>query len=400
MTRGRFEYLWELYKSGNLEQEHWEELREALRQGNHDAWLEGDLRRHLEEGGRHPTWSPVLEDSVWRKIQEGRGQHERRSGLLRLGLFRRPLVRAVAVAASLLVCVWMAWIFRSHPTDKKPGEVIAVNDIKPGANKAILTLANGRQIILDSSQDGSIARQGAITVLKFNGVISYSQAGGQGSGEGHQGPVLYNTITTPKGGQYELVLADGSRVWLNSASSLRFPTAFMGAGREVELKGEGYFEIEKDKSRPFTVTVNDMKVQVLGTRFNTMAYPDEKTINTTLLDGSVVVTEGKLEKKLEPGQQAAFDSAGGRLSVRKADVQQVIAWKTGLFEFDNTDLAAVMRQLARWYDIEVVYKVAPDKTPLGGSISRRLDLKEVLALLEANGINHFKIEGRKVFVLP
>jgi len=389
MTRERFEYLWELYKSGNLEQDHWEELREALRRGIHDAWLEGDLRRMLEDGGQHPTWSPVLEDSVWQKIQEGRGQQR-----------KGRLVRAVALAASLLACVWMAWIFKAHPTAKKQVEVIAANDIRPGANKAILTLANGRQIILDSSQDGSIARQGATTVLKFNGVISYSQAGGQGSGEGHQGPVLYNTITTPKGGQYELILSDGSRVWLNSASSLRFPTAFSGTGREVELKGEGYFEIEKDKSRPFTVAVNDMKVQVLGTRFNTMAYPDEKTINTTLLDGSVVVTEGRLEKKLEPGQQAAFDSAGRRLSVRKADVQQVMAWKTGLFEFDNTDLAAVMRQLARWYDIEVVYKVAPDKTPLGGSISRRLDLKEVLALLEANGINHFKIEGRKVFVLP
>ncbi|HEY8971728.1 MAG TPA: FecR family protein, partial [Puia sp.] len=295
MTRGRFEYLWELYKSGNLEQEHWEELREALRQGNHDVWLEADLRRHLEEGGRHPTWSPVLEDSVWRKIQEGRGQHKGRSGLLRLDLFRRPLVRAVAVAASLLVCVWMAWIFRSHPSGKKPADVIALNDIKLGTHKAILTLANGMQIILDSSQDGSIARQGGITVLKFNGVISYSQSGGQGSDEGRQGPVLYNTITTPKGGQYELVLADGSRVWLNSASSLRFPTTFIGARREVELKGEGYFEIEKDRNKPFTVAVNDMKVQVLGTRFNTMAYPDEKTINTTLLDGSVVVSEGKLE---------------------------------------------------------------------------------------------------------
>ncbi|MBN8851214.1 MAG: hypothetical protein BGO55_10075 [Sphingobacteriales bacterium 50-39] len=392
MTRQRFEYLWELYKSGSLEQEDWEELREALRQGIHDAWLEGDLRRHLEEGGQHATWSPALEDNVWQKIQQGRGQHKERSGWL-----HRPLVRVAALAASLLVCVCMIWLFRSHPAGKKTGEMVAVNDIKPGADKAILTLANGEQIILDSSQDGSIARQGATTVLKFNGVISYSQHAGPD--KGGQGPVLYNTITTPRGGQYELVLPDGSRVWLNSASSLRFPTAFTGTKREVELKGEGYFEIEKDRDRPFAVAVNDMKVQVLGTRFNTMAYPDEKTINTTLLDGSVVVTEGKLEKKLEPGQQAAFDSAGGRLSVSKADVQQVIAWKTGLFEFSNTDLAAIMRQLARWYDIEVVYKVAPNKIPLGGSISRKLNLKEVLDLLEANGINHFKIEGRKVFVL-
>lgn len=396
MSRERFEYLLGLYKSGGLTQAEWDELRDAIRQGEHEPLLEKDFRALLEEGGRHESWTSEAEAIVWRGIQQGR-----QSGKSAASGVRRLLVRWSAVAASIIVCIALIWWFRL-PTRSNAKAVAAVTggDVAPGGNKAILTLANGTQIILDSRQDGRIARQGSTTVLKFNGVISYSREAGRTSAEGDANTLLYNTITTPRGGQYELVLPDGSRVWLNSASSLRFPTVFKGARREVELKGEGYFEIEKDAGRPFAVSVNKMKVQVLGTSFNTMAYSDEQTINTTLLDGAVIVTQGDMQKKLEPGQQAALDSAGHRLSVRKVDMRQVIAWKTGLFEFDNTDLATVMRQVARWYDIEVVYRVSPDKTLLGGSISRNLNLKEVLGLLEANGINHFKLEGKKVFVLP
>ncbi|MBN9380658.1 MAG: FecR domain-containing protein [Chitinophagaceae bacterium] len=396
MSRERFEYLLGLYKSGGLTQAEWDELREAIRQGVYDPLLEKDFRALLEEGGRHESWTTEAENAVWRGIQQGR-----RSGKSKVSNMRRLLVRGSAVAASIIVCFALTWRFLSHihPNAKKV-TAVANNDVAPGGNKAILTLGNGTQIILDGRQDGRIARQGSTSVLKFNGVISYSRDAGRMPAEGDAGTSLYNTITTPRGGQYELVLPDGSRVWLNSASSLRFPTAFKGTRREVELKGEGYFEIEKDAERPFAVSVNNMKVQVLGTSFNTMAYPDERTINTTLLDGAVIVAQGDMQKKLEPGQQAALDSIGHRLSVRRVDIRQAIAWKTGLFEFDNTDLATVMRQVARWYDIEVIYQANPDKTLLGGSISRSLNLKEVLSLLETNGINHFKIEGKKVFVLP
>jgi ferric-dicitrate binding protein FerR (iron transport regulator) len=380
MTQERFEYLFGLYKAGNLAKKEWDELREAIRRGEHDAWLQKDFGDLLRQEGKHETWTHQLEADMWQKIRQGRDRYW----------------RPYAAAAGLLACIVMAWLLRSGPTHHSP-RIVAFSDIRPGTNKAILTLANGRQILLDSSQNGSIARQGATTVIKLNGIISYSRDGRQGAND--EAP-LYNTITTPRGGQYELVLPDGSRVWLNSASSLRFPTAFRGTRREVELTGEGYFEIEKDGARPFTVRVDHMKVQVLGTSFNTMAYADESTINTTLVDGAVIVAGGGLQKKLQPGEQAVFDSAGRQLSVRKTDIRQAIAWKTGLFEFDNTDLATILRQLARWYDIEIVYRVRPEKTPLGGNISRNLHLKEVLDLLEANGINHFKIEGKKVFVLP
>jgi ferric-dicitrate binding protein FerR (iron transport regulator) len=210
----------------------------------------------------------------------------------------------------------------------------------------------------------------------------------------------YNIISTPRGGQYQLILPDGSKVWLNSASSLKFPTAFYGKERQVELTGEGYFEVAKNANTPFSVTVNQMKIDVLGTHFNIMAYNDEKTMNTTLLEGAVTVSDGEMEKKLIPGQQAIVNEATRQMSVGQADILKAIAWKNGLFEFDNTDLSTIMRQLARWYDIEIVYEVTPEKTALGGSISRNLSLKEVLNMLEANGINHFNIEGKKIFVLP
>jgi ferric-dicitrate binding protein FerR (iron transport regulator) len=380
MTQERFEYLFGLYKTGSLPKEEWDELREAIRRGQHDAWLQKDFENLLQQEGIHETWTPQLEAAMWQQIRRGRSRHW----------------LPYAAAAGLLACIVMAWLFKSGPAHHSP-QIAATGDIRPGTNKAILTLANGTQIFLDSLQNGRIARQGATTVIKLNGIISYSGDPRQGANE--EAP-LYNTITTPRGGQYELVLPDGSRVWLNSASSLRFPTAFRTMQREVELTGEGYFEIEKDAGRPFTVWVDHMKVQVLGTSFNTMAYPDESTINTTLVDGAVVISGVGLQKKLQPGQQAVFDSASRQLSVRKTDVRLAIAWKTGLFEFDNTDLETILRQLARWYDIEIVYRVRPEKTPLGGNISRNLQLKEVLDLLEANGINHFKIEGKKVFVLP
>lgn len=215
----------------------------------------------------------------------------------------------------------------------------------------------------------------------------------------------YHTILTPRGGQYEIELPDGSKVWLNSASSLRFPSSFTGTQRNVELTGEGYFEIAGNPRMPFivnvkTLTGEEQTVRVLGTQFNIMAYPEEQRIRTTLLQGGVQISRKEMTATLTPGKQAVFDSAHLHFKLTQVDTRQVVAWKNGLFEFDHTDLTTIMRQLARWYDIEVIYRTSPDKTPLGGSISRNLQLPEVLALLEAQGINHFKIEGRKVLVLP
>jgi ferric-dicitrate binding protein FerR (iron transport regulator) len=284
----------------------------------------------------------------------------------------------------------------------------ATDRILPGStNKAVLILADGSRIALDSVHNGQIAQQGITRVIKGNGTVSLV-SNSTLSGEANAGsntPVAYNTIMTPRGGQYQLVLPDGSRVWLNSASSLRFPVAFNGRERIVELTGEGYFEITHNPHMPFAVNIRTPsgdggKVNVLGTHFNIMAYPEEQSIKTTLLEGAVAVSQSEVSTRLIPGQQAAFDNMRHQFRVRPVDTLQAIAWKNGLFEFDNTDLATIMRQLARWYDIEIVYRAPLDKTPLGGNISKNMDLADALALLEANGTNHFKIEGKKVFVLP
>jgi ferric-dicitrate binding protein FerR (iron transport regulator) len=438
MNRERFEYLFQQYKTDRLSREEWEVLRQAIQEGSCDDWLEADLRKQLLSGDIHETWNPELASAMWQEIlladaqqapvvspQPGRSRSQGQPEHSRSPRPRsiRPFIRYTAIAASILAVIVLGWFFPIH-TGHGHADIAAArpvgNTIHPGEDKAMLILADGTRIALDSTQNGQIASLGSTRILKLNGTLSLSPAGGFSS---PSPSTSYNTITTPRGGQFQIVLPDGSKVWLNSASSLQFPAVFKGGERRVIMTGEAYFEIARNKDMPFTVSIaspinpastgpgaphgsapapgGDLgQVRVLGTNFNVMAYPEEQTVNTTLLQGAVEVSGAQYTRRLAPGQQAALDNAHHKLSVGQVDVDQSIAWKNGLFEFDHTDLATIMRQLARWYDIEVVYRVPPDKTPLGGSISRNLNLKEVLSLLEANGINHFKIDNKKVFVLP
>ncbi|QHS60470.1 FecR family protein [Chitinophaga agri] len=262
-------------------------------------------------------------------------------------------------------------------------------DIAPGTNKAILTLANGDVVTLDSAGN-QVINQGQTLVRQQNGQLQYAV-------QGNSDAVVYNTLSVPRGGQFNIILPDGSHVWLNAASSMRYPTAFNGSRREVEIQGQGYFEITPNARQPFFVKVNDMEVQVLGTRFDVMAYADEKSINTTLIEGLVNVKHGSHEERLRPGQQAIVDPATGNMVVRPADVDQVIAWKTGFFEFDNASLADILRQLSRWYDIDISYNQAGNEGRFGGRISRSLPLSDILHMLEANGPT-FSLSGRKLTV--
>jgi len=264
--------------------------------------------------------------------------------------------------------------------------------------------------------------------LSYQGGVTAPQGDTPGA-QTAAAPAIYNTISTPRGGQYQLVLPDGTRVWLNAASSLRFPTAFTGSDRTVSMTGEVYFEVAPDKVRPFHVQVNDMTVDVLGTHFNVMAYGDEAAVKTTLLEGSVKVKAGDQERLLIPGQQASLGNraapgapqAGGaqsdavqrastgnpgaprpaaeKLSVQTADVQQAIAWKNGFFEFENMDLGTIMRQISRWYDVDISYETQDTAARFGGGISRKLDLPDVLRLLEVNGV-HFRLDKRTLTVIP
>jgi len=267
------------------------------------------------------------------------------------------------------------------------------NDVRPGSNKATLTLSDGSTIVLDDSKNGVLASQGNTKIIKLNNKVSYNTA------KGDPNQPVYNTITTPRGGQYEIELPDGSHVWLNASSSLKFPASFAAAVRSVSVTGEAYFEVKHDASRPFVVFVNNSEIKVLGTHFNVMAYEEEKTVNTTLLQGKVVFKNGGDSSLLKPGQQSKL--AGGRLSVlNNVDTENVMAWKNGFMHFQNADLQSVMRQLSRWYDVDVEYRNNNFKHEFVGDLPRSLTLSNVLKALEVTGNIKFGIEGRKIIVLP
>jgi transmembrane sensor len=267
------------------------------------------------------------------------------------------------------------------------------NNVAPGQNKAILTLANGTSIILDSAANGTLTTQGNSKILKLNGMLSYNTLKNKSS------EVFYNTISTPRGGQYQLMLSDGSKVWLNAASSLRFPASFVGKERKVELLGEAYFEVAKNAAMPFKVKVNGMEVEVLGTHFNINSYDNESTIRTTLLEGSVKINKNNSSSFLKPGQQAQMNKAGEIKIINNVDVEEAIAWKEGKFQFDRADIHDIMRQLARWYDVDVEYK-GNVSSHFGGTISRDVNLSQVLNMLHLTGEVKFQIEDKKVFVMP
>ncbi len=279
----------------------------------------------------------------------------------------------------------------------KPEQIARVDikktSIAPGGNKAVLTLQDGSTIVLNDAENGTLARQGNTSVVKLsNGQIVYNEASGPAD------KVLYNTMTTPRGGQYKLTLPDGTNVWLNSASSINYPTAFVGKERKVSITGEAYFEVAKDKSKPFYVTAGNQSVEVLGTHFNVMAYADEENIKTTLLEGSVKISEHTNISILKPGYQAVVANKGG-ITVKPANIDEAMAWKNGYFKFSRVDIKHIMRQISRWYDVEVIYKGDMPHDEFVGKIGRGENISQILHLLELEHV-HFKIEGKRIIVLP
>ncbi|HQS51713.1 MAG: hypothetical protein B7X86_10310 [Sphingobacteriales bacterium 17-39-43] len=280
--------------------------------------------------------------------------------------------------------------------------VVVVNDIEAGENKAILTLGDGSKIILDDAKNGILANQGGNSVLKAaEGEVIYSFLSEikDPLAEDENAPVIYNTIETPKGGKFQIKLPDGSKVWLNAASSLRFPTVFNGSKRQVELIGEAYFEVSPDKSKIFEVNTRNQVVQVLGTHFNINAYLDEPTVNTTLLEGSVRVSDLRtnISQLLKPGEQSQLSEQMEVINLKNTN--EAVAWKEGYFQFDEADIKTVMRQIERWYDVSVVYEGDLPNYRFGGEIERNLSLLQVLKVLEKTKV-HFRLEGREVIVMP
>ena len=308
--------------------------------------------------------------------------------------------KSLVAAAVLLVFSVGVYLWTGLPGNRKlartkgPATPSLQNDITPGGNKALLTLSNGTVIVLDTVGTGVVSRQGGVKAVKLDeGHLAYNMD------NAGIDAITYNTLSTPRGGQYKVTLADGSNVWLNAASSLRYPTGFRGGERIVEITGEAYFEVAKNPSMPFVVKVNGAEVRVLGTAFNVMAYDDEAEVKTTLLQGSVVVSKGAVSRMLKPGQQARL-GAGGTISLDEdPDTDEVLAWKNNLFAFNDADIESLMRQIGRWYDVDVQFEGKISKH-FNGNISRAVNVSKVFKMLELTGSVHFRIEDKKIVVSP
>jgi transmembrane sensor len=313
--------------------------------------------------------------------------------------FHIPLILKIAVISVLTV--GMATLFINLIYFKKGGTVIpdspvASHSIKAGGPHALLILSNGREVLIDSVDDGQIASEGQSDITKKDsGELVYSDNNSITTGS----EAALNTLRTPRGGQFSLRLPDGTRVWLNAASSLTYPSYFTGSERKVTLEGEAYFEVAKNPAAPFKVITQKMQVRVLGTHFNVMAYPDEPVQTATLLEGSVQVKQNNAEVILQPGQQAEVSGPGNMKLIRDADVYAATAWKNGTTSFKDASIQTIMRSISRWYDVDIIYQgQIPDKKFKGG-LPRNTDLSELLTVLEQNGI-HFTVQGKVITVIP
>jgi len=313
----------------------------------------------------------------------------------------RPIRRLLPyVAAALVVlCVSIVTLLYIKNESTQPMPFAQMYDIVPGGNVATLTLSNGKKIVLDDTAQIELANQSGVRIVQSNnGQLIYSITDEQ---EAYPNPIGFNIAETPKGGQYQVRLADGTRVWLNASSSLKFPVKFVGNQRVVELEGEAYFDVAPQAAKPFIVQTAHEQVHVLGTQFNIYAYPDEAAVITTLVTGSIQVQASRSEAValLQPGEQSQLSN--GQFSIKEANIEQAMAWKNGYFRFHDEQIESIMRKLTRWYNIEEVsYVGKPSDELFNGKISRFKSISQVLHMLEKTRGVHFKVEGRRVTVMP
>ncbi|SEN92793.1 protein of unknown function [Mucilaginibacter gossypiicola] len=364
-----------------------------------DQWLLADARNqelfkkltdeHLLNNELE-TFSANDKANAWHNITKSTGFKRKTNKL-----------RWVGYAAAVLLLAALTITLNKHRTIDQPQTLANQHkDIPPGTNKAVLTLADGSTIVLDSAKHGQIAsQQHAVIKEDENGKVVYEAT------DNAQSPtapapaeaIAMNMLATPRGGQYQVVLPDGTRVWLNAASSIKYPTAFTGNERRVELTGEAYFEVSKDPSKPFNVKTANQTVTVLGTHFNINSYTDEGVTKTTLLEGSVRVTGNTGQSvKIKPGEQAVNSLSYISINAN-ANIDEAVAWKNGKFVFSNTDLQTIMRQLSRWYDVDVEYQGKTAQKHYMGRISRNVPVSKIFEILKTSGLN-FTINGRKIIV--
>ncbi|WGQ08879.1 FecR family protein [Pedobacter gandavensis] len=325
---------------------------------------------------------------IWDKIDSRIHRDQRK-------VVSKKLRSRVAIAASLVLISSIVTYNYLKPLPKSSDHIIIQNDVLAGGNRAILTLNNGQRIILNQTSKELIAVQGGISIRKSNGLLIYDL---------HKKNSTYNStsinrLETPRGGKYQILLPDGTKVWLNSASILTYPNSFKGSERKVSLKGEAYFEVARDKKRTFKVVCESQTIEVLGTHFNIKSYEDEYQTQTTLAKGKVKILKGLQYKILKPGQ-AAFTSKNSKtIQIESTDLEKDLAWKNNEFIFNGDDLMSIMREVSRWYDVKVIYKGDFNEQKYFGVVSRSKNISEVLKMLQLTGKINFKIEGRRITLM-
>lgn len=394
-SRLRLQYLFYRYYNKTTTTQERDELFAIIDAGDRDEEL-SQLIRQAWDGlnSGEPLFDANKSDAILKSIiTSGRADKPKKSG--------GTVVLWSKIAAAAVMLLFVSFCIQRYIHPKKAEQTQAVvvkhppRDALPGGNKAILTLANGKAIILDNAQNGTLAKEGATVVKKTaDGQLLYNAAA---MAVNNPTPSI-NTIVTPRGGQYQVILPDGTKVWLNAASSLRFPTFFTGKTREVNITGEAYFEVAKNPAMPFKVKTNHAEIEVLGTHFNVMAYDDESVLKATLLEGAVNITSGNFSARLKPGQQAQIKTNGQSRVVDDVDVDDETAWKNGIFQFRDAGVDMILRQASRWYDVDVVYKGKIPHREFNGRISRNVKASELLKMLEYTGLE-LKIEGKNIIVL-
>ncbi len=396
MTSEKFNLLLEHFKADTITQQEWEELRSALLNPEMQTLLNKDMANAFEEEHVHPAWTPERKqyvlDIINRRITPVKSVYAQ---------IKWWWAAAVILFASGLGI--FLWNSSNHITHLSHSVITNSSPILPGRSGAVLTLADDSKVLLDTVQNGIVALQGGKKARVRNGALVYEGTGDE---------VVYNTMYTPNGRQFHLVLPDGTEVWLNNASSIRFPTQFTGDERKVDITGEAYFEVAPNRQKPFNVNVNNKaRVTVLGTRFNVNAYTEEGSINTTLIEGSVKVSVDPSVAVtpathpyvvLKQGQQAKLAATQQHHSIQvvsNVDIENVIAWKNGFFNFKDVPFKESMRQIARWYNIEILYPQGiPESIELNGEITMGVTLNDLLAGFKDIGLK-FRLEGRQLSIL-
>ncbi|RKR79996.1 FecR family protein [Mucilaginibacter gracilis] len=351
-------------------------------QGLYDELTDADFR-----SGVLQEWRPETAERSLDKIKEKITQQ------------KKPVLwRRIVAAASVIIALSAGTYFILHKTEPQNTVVHQPKDFAPGSNKATLTLANGQKIILTKGLTGQLAQQGN-TAIRVNDSNNITYTADQQTSTGQT--VSYNTLATAKGEQspYPLVLADGTKVWLNAESSITFPTAFPGRERIVNITGEAYFEVAHNEKQLFKVNYQGQTIEDIGTEFNINAYDDEPVQKTTLIEGSIRIGNSEHSAILKPGQAAIRKAGTDDIKVNPANTAEATAWKNGLFKFNRTDIKTVMRQIARWYDVDIRYEGALPKKTLSGEIYRSVNASEVLQLLQYANVK-FRIEKKTIIILP